>query len=495
MSESLITHPPVLTPVSFRRSIADALEIIAQRVLKASILNAAHEVLAEKKSGLSGAGWHPDYLLYQPDYEAIIDGRGRELGVTVHMGMTADGLEQDDKGVRTTFRPTSGAGAGSTVHSRYVVGADGPKSFVRDAMGSHRLDLGFKAMPHLVLDFEYSDPDIDLPQLPEAANILDPSRIQLAGRWGGRRGSRWEFAALDHESREHLEAESTGWELLSGWGIGPEHGRIVRQTVFEFESSIADTWRRGRVFLMGDAAHTSPPYLGQGLLSGIRDAANLAWKLAAVNAGMSSDRLLDTYQLEREAHVREIIDMAMATGRVFLITDPDKARERDEMLRQPGRPQRQIPRLTTGIVRPSGSPQSVEAPGADGRQGLQARVALGNRAARLDDLLPPRSWRLVSRHPVPMDLFDEQQRALIESLGLQFAHVSRGAHLETSFYDIDAEYDEWFMTTGRKAFIERPDHYVFGTAETIADVPGLLDDLGRALAEYGWRAAGELAPA
>lgn len=464
--------------------VADEIELIAQPVIASEIRSAEGEILMVRESGQSGSGWKRDYLAHQSQYEAAIDARGRELGVRVHMGRTAVAIEQDADGVSTFVRTAGEDGPTSRIVSRYVIGADGANSFVRDAIGSARLDLGFRSVPHLVVDLEFVDPDIDLPQLPEAANVLVPGRPQLAGRWGGRRWTRFEFSLRDGESDNVLESEDYGWELLSAWQLTPEIATIVRQAIYVFDSTMAESWHSGRVFLMGDAAHTAPPYLGQGLLSGIRDAANIAWKIAAVVTGRADQRFLETYELERRAHVATLIEMACAQGRMILATDPEQIRVRDERLRSGTGPRPAFPRLTSGVVRPPGSPDGYDGPGGDGRPSLQARVALGRQVGRLDDLIEP-GWRIVSRHPVRLELFNPSQRALLEALDVQFAHVSRGAHAETSYYDIDAEFDQWYLASGRKAFLERPDHYVFGTARTNDELPALLDDLAASLDAHG----------
>lgn len=477
-----------------RLGVAEVIELGAQPLIAMQLMTPEGETLATVESGRSGSGWRSDYLAYQPDYEPPLDLRGRQLGVQVFMGTVAESITQHDGGVQTIVRAINDpANRSCAIESKYVIGADGANSFVRTQIGAQRQDLGFEAVPHLVVDLEWTDPDIDLPHLPEAAQVLDVERPHLTGRWGGRHGARWEFAAREGESLDFLESEETAWKLLGGWGIGPEHGTIVRHTVYTFESSISEPWRVGRVFLMGDAAHTMPPFMGQGMLSGIRDADNLAWKLAAVMAGDADESLLDTYHAEREPHVRDFIELSCRLGSTILTTDPELAKARNEMLRSGQGPRPVVPRLGHGIVRAADAPGALDAPSADGRPSLQARVALDTHVDRLDNHFPTRGWRIVSRHPVPRDLFDERQLRLLDSLNMQFAHISRGANGATSFYDIDAEYDQWYLRTGRKAFLERPDHYVFGTAETIDDVPALVDELAAALARHGWHAAYETA--
>jgi len=477
-----------------RLGVAEAIELVSQPLISMQMMTADGEVLSRVESGQDGSGWRSDYLAYQPDYEDAIDARARELGARVFMGTRAVSLEQLDTGV-VIRGVVEGDGSELIVESKYVIGADGANSFVRGAVGAEKVDLGFRAEPHLVVDFEFSDPDVELPLLPDTAQVLDINRPQLSGRWGGRRHTRFEFAARDGESTADLTAEDFCWQLIGAWGITPEHGTIVRRAVYEFESSITLPWRNGRAILIGDAAHTMPPHMGQGMQSGLRDAENLAWKLAAAISGEADERLLDSYQPEREPHVRALIAMSSALGEAILITDPEKAEARNAMLRAGNRPPPRFPRLGTGIIRDSESPAALDLPGTDGRPGLQARVALDKRVDRLDNLLPTFGWRIVSRHPIDRELFDERQLRFIDSLGIQFAHVSRGASGDRSFWDIDAQFDAWYQRTGRRAFLERPDHYVFGTAEEIADVPDLIDELSASLASYGWHDAYAKEPA
>jgi hypothetical protein len=256
--------------------------------------------------------------------------------------------------------------------------------------------------------------------------------------------------------------------------------------VYSFESSIAAYWRSGRVLLLGDAAHTMPPFMGQGLLSGIRDATNLSWKLAAVLGGRAEDTLLDTYEIERRPHVRGLIDMSIAVGQTVLVTDPEQARLRDDQLRSGLAPRPPLfPRLGAGIVRAPDAPDALDAAEADGRPALQARVAIDGTVDRLDEHFARPGWRIVSRHRPPDDLFTADQRQLLSMLGVEIVHVTRG-RAQGSFLDIDGEYDLWFLRTGRKAFLERPDAYVFGTVRTIDELPALLDELVKSLAGHGW---------
>lgn len=471
-----------------RLGVAAEVELTARPMLEWSLVSADMEVLATVMLGKGGAGWKESYLSYQPEIEAIFDSKVRELGVQVHMGIVATRLQQSPDAATLTVVPSHGPQAEPrpdaqprTIRAAYVIGADGARSWVRTAIGSERLDLGFPALDQLVIDFEPRDPDIHLPQLPEIFQVLDINRPLLAGRWSGPRHSRFEFAVNEGENRAELVEEQRCWDLLARWDITPEMGRIERQAVYTFESTLASPWRQGRVLLAGDAAHTMPPFMGQGMCSGIRDAFNLSWKLAAVLRGEADDPLLDTYESERAPHVRGLTEISMAFGEMVLTRDPDMARQRDEMLRAGNVPTPPMfPRLGMGIV--AEGPE--EEPGsAVGRLSPQARVALDRRIDRLDEF--GAGWRIVSRHAVPAALYDQSQRDLMTSLDMDVVHVSRGPG-PGYYIDIDGEYDRWFQANHVQAFVQRPDGYIFGTARLVADLPALLDELADVLARHGW---------
>ena len=173
---------------------AEAIELIARPMLQWHLVTAEMELLATIKLGEGGSGWKESYLTYQPEFEKIFDARALELGVRVFMDTTAVKLEQDGEGCRLFVRSSSDPGAElSVINASFLLGADGAGSFVRNALGIERVDLGFKANDQLVIDFEHNDPDRDLPQLPEVYQVLDFNRPLLAGRWSGDRWSRFEF--------------------------------------------------------------------------------------------------------------------------------------------------------------------------------------------------------------------------------------------------------------------------------------------------------------
>lgn len=473
--------------------IAREIELLARKMNSYELVSSGNETLAALKQGEAGSGWHKGYLFHQPEIEDCIDERGRALGVQVLMNTTALDIVQDTDGAKLIVCDSDDLeGARCTIHAAYIIGADGAKSYVREQIGANKRNLGFPELEDLAIDFEYFDPDQDVPLLGEAGHILADGHVVTFGRWTGGRMSRVEVCKIGTDTREYLEREETAWKFLKHFDLTPEMGRIARNSTYTFECSVSKPWRNSRVFLMGDAAHTTVPMLGQGVCAGIRDAINLGWKLDAVLTGRASPSLLDTYESERAPQAEGVIQMAMAVANAAMPAAEVSADQQREALNQESAPppQMSFPAIGSGIVRAS---DKRGASPADGRPALQARVGWQGRVDLLDEFLKP-GWRLISRHPVPDDILTKGQLAMMKSLNLQKVHVSRAAGTD-HFIDVDGDYEAWFNATGQKAFLVRPDHYTFGAAATIAEVPHLLDAAWQALSAHGWLVEQEPQPA
>ncbi|WP_256061454.1 FAD-dependent monooxygenase [Streptomyces sp. DfronAA-171] len=208
---------------------------------------------------------------------------------------------------------------------------------------------------------------------------------------------------LAHESIEELNTEESAWRLLAPWGRTPENTTIERHTVYTFQARWVDRWREGRLLLAGDAAHQMPPFAGQGMCSGLRDAVNLAWKLRLVLDGHADAGLLDTYTSERSAHVQHAIAMSMELGKVICVLDPEEARARDtRMIAAGADPARALP----------------EAPPPVLGDGVLQRAADGGRAAGAGHLTP----QFPVTHEGRTELLDE-----LTGGGLRAPHRRRGA--------------------------------------------------------------------
>lgn len=284
-------------------------------------------LMVERKPALGEGphGWANNYLFHQPDLENTLrDGVTRFPTVEVLPGVAANGFQECDDTVQ--IKTTA-----SGVCARWVVGCDGARSIVRQAIGSSHEDLGLH-QPWLVVDVVL-ERELDLPY--PTVQYCDPARpVTLVNVTGRRR--RWEIMLMPGDEPERMTEPSTVWRLLAPW-IKPGNARLERSAVYTFHSLVATRWRRGRLLIAGDAAHQTPPFLGQGMCAGIRDAANLAWKLERVVKGKSNERLLDTYESERAPHARAFIAEAVRLGGILQTTDPSVAAERDRRFRETGK--------------------------------------------------------------------------------------------------------------------------------------------------------------
>jgi 3-(3-hydroxy-phenyl)propionate hydroxylase len=266
------------------------------------------------------SGWGGGYMFHQPSLEAVLRARLEALpSADIRLGWSLDGLEPDVDGV--TVRMTTPTGA-ATIRARYLVGCDGASSPVREAIGGGLYDYQFDE-PWLVVDVKVGPgsrtPDVNI-------QLCDPTRPTTCVLSGPGR-HRWEFMLLPGETAEAMLDDAVVQRLIQPWDCGPVE--IERKAVYRFHGLVANRWRGGRLLIAGDAAHQTPPFAGQGMCAGVRDAANLAWKLDAALRGTASEALLDSYQTEREPHVRAAIELAIGMGRVVCTLDPDAAAQRD----------------------------------------------------------------------------------------------------------------------------------------------------------------------
>lgn len=416
------------------------------------------------------SGWANTNGFYQPDLEATLEEIAVATpGVTVHRGWTFLSLIQDSAGVSTRLAATDEPAEAVTVRSRWLVGADGANSPVRSKLGVDVGDSGFQA-DWLVVDYR---PLVEEQWEAFVIQYCDPTQPATAVNSGpGRR--RFEFMHREDMTVEELAQDSTAWRLMAPWGVTPDTAALERHAVYTFRGRWAQTWQVGNAFLAGDAAHLMPPFMGQGLCAGLRDARALAWRLGMVHRNLVSPSVMDTYGPERKGHVREIIDEAVAAGRVICELDPERAAVRDAELKRrmadPEAATREPPHPRLG--EPS---ITVPSRGVDGRLAPQGRVRVDGRTGLFDDVVGG-DWQLVSRVDDPARLLDAETAAWFRRIGGSFAHVSSASPVQ----DVDGAYDRWFSRHGCDAFLSRPDFYVFGAGDH-ADIPDLVSRLRKAL--------------
>jgi len=459
--------------------VADDFEKSAIPISAYDWFNGAGELLLHMDwDARTPSGWKSDYLMYQPDMEDVLMRAASQCSpISVDRGWEAVSVRELSDHVEVKLRegredcgswaPT---GREQTVKAKFVIGADGAASFTRRSAGIQCDDLGFEE-DWLVVDVRPRNPDVHI-DMPDAGQICDPRRPVSLFRWLGRGHCRWEFMLLPAETHTEMARHERVWSLLDQWGVGPDEFDIVRSTVYTFRSLLAQDFRRGRILLIGDAAHLMPPFMGQGMCSGIRDAANLAWKLGLVLSGEADETLLDTYTAERRPHVAQVIDTSMALGRVVCITSPAAAAKRDEaFFAGEVPPPPPFPSLATGLLQGGTGGDVV------GHLGVQGRIVRGGVTGRADDLLGS-GWTLLSTRDCVLESLSPEQSAFLTKIGTRVAHVSQAVvDSETAVVDVDGTYSRWFAKLGAEAVLVRPDHYVYGLVTATEDLSGLVDDL------------------
>jgi 2-polyprenyl-6-methoxyphenol hydroxylase-like FAD-dependent oxidoreductase len=425
------------------------------------------------------SGWEPNYLFFQPYLERALD-RAARRSASVERGWSATEVVQHPDRVELVLQRVredapgrlAPTGETRTVRARYVLGADGANSTVRAALGIGWEDLGFAAN-WLTLDLRPHDIGA-LAHLPTTCQWCDPRRPHMHTR-NGRSHRRWEFMLLPDERPEDFADRARVWELLTPW-LDPGDAELTRYAVYEFRARVAETMRRGRVFLAGDAAHLMPPFLGQGLCSGIRDASNLAWKLDLALRGAAGDELLDSYTAERRPQCEWIVRLSMEMARVSCELDPAAAAERDEALRASEAPAPiGLPGLAAGLVRA----RSADGPGAlAGEFSMQGTVSAPGGEGRFDDVIG-RGFVLLAAEGDPRAVLGDEELAFWDNLGAHFASLD--PEQECGVRDVDGRLTSWLAGNAAAAAIVRPDFYVFGAVNSVEDLAPLVRDLRQQL--------------
>jgi len=283
--------------------------------------DAKRQLLAEMAPPDARFGWPKRNGFVQPMVDAeLFAGLQRFDNVEVRFGHRMETCVETDDGVRVEF-----AGGHPSVAARYVVGCDGGRSATRRLMGVS-FDGTTSSTRWLVIDCA-NDP-LGHPNSEVGA---DPARpyVSISIAHGIRR---FEFLIHPDETDELADDPAFVRSMLAQLVPYPERVDMIRHRVYTHHSRIAGNFRRGRLMLAGDAAHLMPVWQGQGYNSGIRDAANLGWKLAAVVNGQADDALLDTYDIERRKHARAMIDLSTLVGRVISPTNRRVAALRDRII-------------------------------------------------------------------------------------------------------------------------------------------------------------------
>ncbi|GAA5161319.1 bifunctional 3-(3-hydroxy-phenyl)propionate/3-hydroxycinnamic acid hydroxylase [Pseudonocardia eucalypti] len=431
-----------------------------------------------------GNGHPPQMFLYQPALERTLRaGVGRYPHVEVLLGHECTDLRQDADGVELTI------GASRKVRADYVIAADGGSSPTRT-----RLGIGFAGRTYeerwVVIDTKVRR---EWPEVNRMRFHCDPARpaVDCPTPLGHHR---WEFPVLPGDDEAALVTPDGVLGLLANQGIGPSRVDVLRAVIYRHHVRFADRWRLGRVFLAGDAAHVMPPWVGQGMASGVRDAENLCWKLAAALSGADVDGLLDSYETERMPHVRALTRAAVAVGRVITERRRVVTALRDPLLRGlclvPGlgsfvREGRWFPvtRYRRGFL--------AEAPGLRGARRAVGRHipqpwvldSLGRRV-RLDDALGNLAWAVlhtgtgVGTATGTGAGFEAWRSAGVRVHELRPAGETPGSG---ALVDVENVLVDWMRAHRAGALAVRPDGVVYGAAAPGSSLTSSARPLSRSI--------------
>lgn len=405
-------------------------------------------------------GYTPSNVFSQPPVEAALRRRVSAMStVRVELGVEVTSVSQDAD--RAQLNVTRRDGSAGCIDARYVVGCDGAWSLVRRTAGLQLQDLVFDE-PWLVVDVLVNERG--LAKLPKTSvQYCEPERPSTLVI-GPKNHRRWEISLKEGEDPKVAATPERTWELLSRW-ITPDDGELWRQASYRFHALVAERWRNGRLFIAGDAAHQQPPFLGQGMCQGVRDAANLAWKLASVLKGevgpTATEALLDSYGDERKAHVRELTSRIKGIGGVICERDARKARERDrKLLTEAGgtvkdTPRQEVlPKLETGVL-------SSLAHAAVGSIFPQPWLLEDGKCARMDDVAGY-GWRLVLSPSL-----------VTPSASPDLTAIRIGG---SGSVEADRVAANWFDRHQCGAALVRPDHYVYAVASDDDQLASMLAD-------------------
>ncbi|KOG07301.1 MULTISPECIES: bifunctional 3-(3-hydroxy-phenyl)propionate/3-hydroxycinnamic acid hydroxylase [Streptomyces] len=461
--------------------IASSFEEIGEPVDAYDWRNAAGRTLLRMEFAAPGAhGWPDATTFHQPALEAALAERAAEFEdrglLRVLRGHTATAVEDHgDHGV--TLTAETAAGDVRTLEGAWLVGCDGANSRIRDLLDVGVTDLDF-SFDWLLCDVVLGEPR---EFTPANAQICDPARpTTVVGSGPGRR--RWEFMRLPDESKEELDTPETAWRLLKSFDVTPENAVLARHTVYTFRAALADTWKKGRVLLAGDAAHSMPPFAGAGMCSGIRDVLNLSWKLDRVLRGASDARLLDTYGPERRGHVLRTIELSVQLGKIVCVSDAEEAARRDATLTAGQTPDRPVTQpLREGVLHRTVG--TVAAP-PTGSPVPQGRVARDGVAGLFDQVVGTGFVLLTTEDPA--SALSAEQRALLAEIGAHTVRLASGTEPAAgAVTDLDDVYLPFMASVRARFVLVRPDFHVFGVARSTRELGMVLDQLETQLMTTG----------
>lgn len=430
--------------------LADTLQLdVPVHYLNANGKTLAHIYDCPPSFGHSGRGTY-----YQPELEqALLKGLEHRSDVTLKRGVEVTSVEDKPDHVRLETQTKSGPAA--SVLAQYVIDCSGGASQIRKQLG-----IGFAGTTYrekwLVIDVQGDDyPGCEI------KFFCDPKRPAVTLPVSKNR-RRWEFLVMPGDDETELASEKSARALMATYGAG--NAKVIeRSLVYTFHARFADQFRKGRVILAGDSAHVMPPFAGQGLNSGMRDAANLAWKLAGVVSGKFHQSLLDTYDPERRPHVEDMTKLTIKLGRSIMPTHPLRAWLRDRMMITAWRFASTREKLNRGdmIPKPSIKKSSLVNWERGGRVGTmidQPTLLQDGQQIKLDELLGA-GFSIVGVNCRPDEKLSDPDKEMLSALNASMISISTSK---------DEPADAFVPLSGVKAYsghdeaiiVVRPDRFI-----------------------------------
>jgi 3-(3-hydroxy-phenyl)propionate hydroxylase len=407
--------------------------------------------------------------------------------ITLLRGWQGIGLDQDAQSVTLSLQrnPEEAGpnGESRSLRAKFVAGTDGANSFVREALGIENEDKGY-FFDWLILDmiphFDYVTSRNGEPAQWQFCDPKRPTTIVPGGPGpiaGGPARRRWEFMVLPGESAHDLQKPERAWDLLRPWGVTPENAELERSAVYRFQARWAKQWNKGRCVIGGDAAHLMPPFAGEGMCAGVRDAVAMAWRLNGILEGKFGTEVLDSYTSERIEHAKHYINFSQELGQIICIADEAVAATRDarmmaDLAARNGTP---VPTDICQLGHGAWCEESAHA----GELSVQGIVEAGGKRDRFDQVVG-QGWVLLGYDDDPsLALTDAQRQQFATLEGVSVRLAPEGGIGDV--VDAEGTIGAWLNRIGARYVLIRPDFYVALTADSAETLQARFAKVTRAL--------------
>ena len=401
-------------------------------------------------------GWAPSRMFHQPFTDQAIRNKLQETKATVLLGHELIEIKDNVNYVRVLIKDLEKDNE-LEFTSKYLIGSDGGSSSVRKLLNIRQQDLNYNR-DWVVVDVKLKgDNRLDN----KALQVCDPNRIctYIPSHLPFRR---WEFIINEGEDKRDFMKDKKIQDLINRW-LEPNEYEIIRKAVYQFHSVIAKQFHKGNSFLLGDAAHQNPPFMGEGMMSGYRDAMNLCWKIALTIRCNLKNNLIETYQEERKPHAQFVVENSAGIGELMEAyaeaVDPNEV---PKELVAKGYGSFVLPDLDEGLFFGGKADDSMQA----GQLFPQPVIYKNNKVVSRNDEIFGKGFALISKNKIEIN---DQDNEFLENIGCTFVCLEEDLINQNHWIEKIMELGE--------VFIVRPDKYIFGSSSNDVSLEELIDDL------------------